>query len=220
MKKEISFSTQGRSKYFGRTKKFVEFLLKKSSGYCDGIPEGVDIDYLYTEKGAKITTELKKRLKHRINKKWMDIFYPDFCNEWVDLYEPRMEFRFFWGIKKDLGEGVYEQGDTCFRRGGENEQSKDYLALNHRVRVLVLEDGGDSDTKARVIVHFIGGRRIILTNFYYKGIKNDKEIFVEGIRRMFGLAEPLDYSQCTKSETKLPIYLNGDYIMIKAGRDL
>lgn len=157
-------------------------------------------------KGAKVTKIIKKILLARFVKELVIKKFPVLCKKIAELYTPRMELKAYWGDKKLLGSGIWENGSTCFSSGGCNDISRRFLVRFNRAQVLVLKNEKNT---ARCIAFFAGGRNIYLTNFYYNGLPYNKLLFVEALRRILGI-DKISYK---KREFPLPIYFNGDGIL-------
>ena len=173
----------------------------------------------YTEGGAKITKRLKGIVKGVIGKELTDKIFPVFCNKLSACYAKQETIVAFFGDKENLGEGLFENGATCFRRKnggrGENAINGDFLDKNKRFQMLCLYSL-EQQAFARVVVHFVGGRKVDIFNFYYQGgFKQNKRLFVEAYRRLFNLKKVTFVSGKT---IEVPIYYNDDSLVISTDR--
>jgi len=184
------------------------------------IEEHANLTRIYQPDGSKVTKKLKTFLLDAgVSKEDVERNWQEFCKYIISKYTPPFKAQFFWGDKNKLGEGVYENGHTCFRKGGENQQSKDFLVKYRRVKMLVLQDKRDRERQARCIVFFRGGREIIFTNFYYHSFPQNNQIFVKSLAKMLGMKDS-SFTTLPKDALikELPIYLNGDSVLLRDNR--
>lgn len=240
MKKEIILEVKNGAINGSMVKQSIYLVTKRIYGpeiagnlYDRNDFDALDCAAFYVNNRSKITIVLKKMLvniyKERITgasgtpedlqlnlldcKKEFESKFAEYASDIAALYYPKYNLKAYFGDKKFLGEGVYENGHTCFRRGGENETSKNFLVKFKRAKVLVLkreETESISGGMARAIVYFAGARNIEMTNFYSNGLNIPLALWVEALRRLIGI-EKVTWKE---NHSHLPIYTNGDAVLI------
>ena len=144
------------------------------------------------------------------------------ANKIRNLYFDKVDMAAFFVSKRYLGVGVFENGATCLQVGHENEMAGHFFKQYKRGKMLALSPlvDGKVDPKnnggARCLVHFIGGHRVVLTNFYWTGMHNSRETFVEAIRKLFNF-EKVSFQKIETDDVQLPVYLNHDALRVRFG---
>jgi hypothetical protein len=172
---------------------------------------------------SKLLSPLKKtdsKKAKELDKKW-----PEIAKCIREFYYDKRQLVAFFAPKHLLGRGVFEPHETCLRPDGEYAINGDFFKAYRRGKMLALaglKDGHidpEENGGGRCLVHFRGGHRIVLTNFYYRGMPNNKQLFIDAIVKMFKMPKnsvktsPAD-SICSE---ELPIYLNGGAIQLDFG---
>jgi hypothetical protein len=244
VKKEIIIEVKNGAIDGSQVKQIIYLITKRIYGpeiagdlYDKNEFGDLDCATFYVNNRSKITIVLKKMLvnilKGKITgdngtaenlqlnllncKKDFEGKFAAYAKDVSDLYYPKYDLRAYFGEKKFLGEGVFESGTTCFCKGGLNEMSKIFLTKFKRAKVLVLKRDDTEDMKggmARAIVYFAGNRNIEMTNFYSNGLDIPVALWVEALRRLVGI-EKVTWK---KSSSNLPIYTNGDVILITTNK--
>jgi hypothetical protein len=120
-----------------------------------------------------------------------------------------------WNIYEYLGDS-----ESCFQRGGCNEANVDWIMLEYekykRAYFTVFHyQQGDREGWGRCWTFKIDNA-VFATNFYSKWFEIKSECFkytiVRLLRKLFGLSENVKFA--VKKYAPLPIYLNGDGIVI------
>ena len=202
----IEFETLGKAKY----KQWDMALIIRDQTYKTyGVM--IDLSNYYRADGAKITKTLSTLIRRHIPKEVVKERFAAYAKYVSELYTPARMLKAYWGDKHQLGNGIYEPSLTCYRSGQENETSRKLLVKFRRTRVLVLQDIEEPHPGARAVVYFVGGRNIILTNFYWRHLDANKLYFVEAIRRILNLKH-VTYKSW--NAFFLPIYRNRDSILV------
>jgi hypothetical protein len=178
----------------------------------------VNLKNYYTANGAKITkalrTFLTKELK--LTKKDIEPNWAKFCKEISEFYYPRVDVEGSWEVDKDLiGEGIMESGKTCLSDNGENRLCKIFITKFSRIRVLFLRMKNDHRARARCLAFFPGGRRIALTNFYYRRFPGSQAVFVKALEHGLNVNAPW---KDTRFDLEIPVYKNGDDLCFQSER--
>lgn len=169
----------------------------------------LDLAHYYMSDGAKVTRPIKKILLTFLTKKELDSIWAELCKQISELYSLAFQAIAYFGDKTLLGTGAWEGKTTCFNSDGINSQNGIFIQKFKRTQVLVVEEVGTRN-KARCLVYFQGGRNINLFNFYYNGFRQNNLVFVEALRRLLSLPK-VSYK---KESVNLPIYLNGDGLVV------
>ena len=167
--------------------------------------------------GAKITKRLQGVLLKtlEIPKAEVKEKFAIFCKSISSLYCPEMKVEASMLLPKEyFGEGIIEGGPTCFNEDGENWHHKKFLLRFNRIRLLYVRDAYRASKRARCVVYFPGGRRVLLSNFYYIRFPNNWRILVDAAKKCLGL-RTISYCGIASQNIGLPIYLNGDGVEIK-----
>jgi hypothetical protein len=181
-------------------------------------PEESPFAWAYQKNGAKITKLLRTLLLRQLGvpKDVLESRWADYCKDVMSHYLPAFNCEATWSVPKEIvGEGLMESGSTCFAFDGENARCKDFLLGYNRARVLYLRNTADKMKRARCLVHFVGGRKIMLTNFYYVRFPQNDRLFVEAVKHSLGLKK---FTFSYSSKDCLPVYTNGTTITITADR--
>ena len=167
--------------------------------------------------GAKITKRLQGVLLKtlEIPKAEVKEKFAIFCKDISSFYCPEMKVEASMLLPKEyFGEGIIESGPTCFNEDGENWHHKEFLSRFNRIRLLYVRDAYHASKRARCVVYFPGGRRMLLFNFYYNRFPNNWRILVDAAKKCLGLKN-ISYGRIASQNIHLPIYLNGDGVEVK-----
>ncbi len=190
---------------------------------------GIKFEYFKTEKGARITTVLKNKLVHAFKDRKLSNVVKKFEEAWPNtarkikaLYYDKQQVLAFFAPKNLLGEGVFEPHKTCLREDtGEYHLNGDFFRQYRRGKMLalaVIKDNHiypESWGGGRCLLHFKGGHKIVATNFYYNKLVNNKQLFIDGLNKMFNMNGTIENH--FDHAVDLPIYLNGGALKIDYG---
>jgi hypothetical protein len=212
----------------------IEGYYDECGNFCTRrIPESIncicsywdDLGNYYRPNGAKVTKYLKTILvkKLGIDFNTIEDQWPTFCNHVASLYWTDCTFRVSINPKKEeIGNGIWESYDTCFGYGGCNELNGKYVAINKRFKLITFELVTDEEVikAGRVICYLPGNRGIYLFNWYFKnGITQDTDLISKAVAHLFGINEySINYVENDR-DFRLPIYQNGDTIIIVPKRN-
>jgi len=185
---------------------------------------GEAYDNYFLPSGAKITKQLRGILSREcgIPKQVLESKWATVCRRVSELYLPKIELVGSLDMNKEiLGEGILENSTTCFGHRGENYRHKRFLMNYNRVRMLAIFQKDNPEKRGRCIVYFPGGRKIYLTNFYFRGLPQNWRLFVDALKVRLHLNGTRDVAFGHLGDTEqvaLPIWKNGDAAYIEGGR--
>lgn len=171
------------------------------------------LDHWYLPSGARVVNQMRgvfRRKFAHLSKEEQERVWSFFVKKFKDGYEPTEEIEVEFKQCNVLGEGLFEDGRTCFGEGGCNELSRDLLIGYKRAYVLTLKSGDQK--RGRCIIEFAGRGKVFLFNFYTKNWDVRKPVFYQAFLKIMNLSP--DRYAYTIGEPNLPIYLNNDGIMI------
>lgn len=214
--KPIAFDIHGAAKFsLEETKRHIRDITLNTYDIEIDL-SGHEFQNYYRPDGAKITKTLTTLLRKQLNKEDVAERFASYGKRISELYTTGVSLVAYFGDKKKLGKGEYENKITCFSDGHENAICREFLVRYKRAAVLCLESAeGKAAGRGRCLVFFAGGRNITMTNFYYHGLTQNKLYFIEAIRRLFNLKQVI-YRK--NSKFFLPIYLNKDSVHVYDAR--
>ena len=166
---------------------------------------------------ARDVDALLKYITAALTKAW-----PVIANKIRALYFDKRELVAFFADKDWLGRGILEEMETCMRPDGEYRIAGKFFRDYRRTRMLALvgiREDGLATTEAgaaRCIVHFTGGHRVVLTNFYYNHMVHSRDLFIVALKQLFG-HHKISYRSIDVDEVRLPVYLNGGACRVTFG---